>query len=393
VIAPTPSDVTVAICARNAAATIARAVRSALTQGGPVVLVDDGSTDETAAIARAVGGAAVRIVRPALHTTLGQARAHAVAVVQTTWLQWLDADDELIDGRAAVLLEHATARRCDAVWDGAQLCDGPTGRTLRALPMPAFMTRPGAAVRLFERNHVPGPAWPLVRTDVARRVGYDPALPTADDLDFMLRACCQGASLGFSTDCGYRQYAYPASVSRDRRHQRAWVAAVLRKHAYDDVRARYRAAGLPAALAAWALVSMASFRDEWPAALAFVDEACPAPASGAVLEPEGPWPWPESWRRAFHRGTLLLHVRGADAREAARELERAEAQRPTPEGANNLGVALARLGRCAEAADCLAAALSRRPGYADARANLEAAVPTHVTTHPLRHVASRSEYV
>lgn len=388
----TPSDVTVAICARNAAPTIARAVRSALAQGGPVLLVDDGSTDDTAAVAHAAGGATVRIVRPATHTTLGHARACAVAEVRTPWLQWLDADDELLEGRAETLLDRAAAHGWDAVWDAADLHDGPTGRAVRALPMPPFITRPGAAVRLFERNHVPGPAWPLLRTEVAARVGYDRALPTADDLDFVLRAYQQGARLGFVASCGYRQHAYPASVSRDRHHQRAWVAAVLRKHRYDDVRVRYRVEGWPAEIAAWGLMSMATFREDWSAALAFVDEACPAPGCARVLEPDGPWPWTESWRRAFHRGTLLLQMPGADARDAARALERAEAERPTAEGANNLGVAMARLGLRSDASGWFAAALARMPDYADAGDNAAAARPAHVTTHPLRHVASRHEY-
>src|SRR4051812_48981124 len=165
------AEVTTVICARDAAATIERALRSALRQGGPVLLVDDGSSDATAAIARDVGGGAVRVLRPDRHHTLGYARLAGASAVSTAWLQWLDADDEVLPDRAARLLECALANDWDGVWDAAELHDGVTGAPIRRLPMPVFMQRPGAAVRLFERNHTPGPAWPLLRTAFAQQVG------------------------------------------------------------------------------------------------------------------------------------------------------------------------------------------------------------------------------
>jgi glycosyltransferase involved in cell wall biosynthesis len=384
------ADVTTVICARDAAATIERAVRSALCQGGPVLLVDDWSSDGTADIARAVGGAALCVLRPEQHRTLGYARLAGVSAVSTPWLQWLDADDELLPDRAARLLDGAQANQWDAVWDAAELHDGATGATIRALPMPSFMRRSGAAVRLFERNHTPGPAWPLLRTAFAQQVGYDPQLPTADDLDFMLRGVQAAGRFGFVPHCGYRQFAYPSSLSRDHLHQREWVATVLRKHDYDDVAGRYVAAGFDERIASWALVSMASFRGEWSSALAFLDRASPEGATDDLLEPDGPWPFREGWRRAFHRGTLLLL--SGDGVAAVRELQEAEEARPTAEGANNLGVALSRLGRRSEAESYFAAATSRVAGYVDASHNRASAAPDQITVHPLRPLPSRSEY-
>lgn len=388
------ADVTTVICARNAAATIARAVRSAVVQGGPVIVVDDGSSDATAMLAHQAGGDAVSVVRPAASRTLGHARNVGLAAVTTPWLQWLDADDEVQPGRAAYLRDRAAGEGWDGVWDAAELFDGASGRRLHALPMPPFMAHPAAAVRLFERNHVPGPAWPLLRTAAARSLGYDDALPTADDLDFLLRGVCAGRRWGFVTEAGYRQYAYPDSLSRRRAHQRQWVAAVLGKHRYRDVHARYRAAGWPDAVAAWALVSMATFREDWNEALDWLDvldAASDVPEARGVLEAEGPWPFPEAWRRGFHRGTLVL-LRGDSSDVAAHVLERAEQVMPSVEGANNLGVAYARLGRREAAAAAFATALERLPGYADAGANAASATPDRITTHPLRRIAARADY-
>jgi glycosyltransferase involved in cell wall biosynthesis len=386
------AEVTTAICARNASATIERAVRSAVLQGGPVLLVDDGSVDGTADIAARAGGNALTVVRPPEHRTLGYARQAAVDAVTTDWILWLDADDEVLPGRAAHLLRLAADHRWDAVWDAVELFAGETGTLVGELPMPPWMVVPGAAVRQFERNHAPGPAWPLVSTRLARMVGYDPVLPTADDLDFMLRACTTGAELGFVTSVGYRQYAYRDSLSRDLAHQRFWASQVLRKHEYEDVRRLYLRSGHDGRVAAWALVSMALFRDEPSAALGWLELASPASADASeVLEAGGPWPSPEGWRRAFQRGTILLLLGGRD-REAVGELQRAETIEPTAEGANNLGVALRRLGDGGAAATCFAEAQRRFPGFLDAQLNAESVHAARVTTHPLRRLASRSQY-
>jgi hypothetical protein len=141
----------------------------------------------------------------------------------------------------------------------------------------------------------------------------------------------------------------------------------------------------------WGLMSMALFRQDPKSALRFLEDACPKSADPtAVLEPDGPWPFPEGWRRAFHRGTTLLMLGGSD-RSAAMELHHAEAIEPTAEGANNLGVALARLGYQKEAATQFSTAIDRKAGYYDAGQNAAAESPEHLTTHPLRRAASRTE--
>ena len=387
----TSAVVSVVICARNAAETIERAVRSAVPQGGPVIVVDDWSDDATADVARRAGGPLISVVRPDVCRTLGFARSAGVAAVSTPWLQWLDADDELLPDRTTRLLSRAVAEGWDAAWDAAELWDGETGAFVRDLPMPAFMSRRGSAVRLFERNYTPGPAWPLVRTEFAREVDYDHSLSSADDLDFMLRGLQTGGRFGFVQDCGYRQFAYRSSLSRDLSHQRARVADVLRRHKYADVRSRYLTAGFSARVASWGLVSMALFREEWDRALAFLEEASAGGDPDEVLESDGPCPLPERWRRAFYRGTILLLLSGHDG-DAADELHRAERTEPTAEGANNLGVALSRLGRRAQAGEWFTAAEERSPGYHDAWVNEAAETPRRITTHPLRHDPSRREY-
>lgn len=114
---------------------------------------------------------------------------------------------------------------------------------------------------------------------------------------------------------------------------------------------------------------MAMFRDEPHHVLELLDEAERA---------DGHLTWPV----AFMRGTA--HLLAGDDERAMEALRTAEALQPTPEGTNNLGVALARAGRVDDSREAFAQGLARCPDYEDARINLAAEAPVRVTTHPLR---------
>ena len=383
---------TTIICARNAASTIGRAVRSALQQNGPVIVVDDWSSDGTADIARRMGGNDIMVVRPPSHRTLGFARQTGVQAVGTKWLMWLDADDELLPGRANHLCRVGENNNLDAVWDAAILFDGERGGLVGELPMPSFLLKKNAAVRLFERNYTPGLAWPIVRTSFAAKIGYDAILPTADDLDFFLRGLCANGKFGFLTDFGYRQYSYSGSLSRDLKHQRRWVSFVLKRFDYQNVARLYLKAGYSAQVTAWGLVSMSLFRSEPEAALHFLKKLRHYHLDAdEILEPSGPLPVADGWRYAFFRGTALLLLEERD-KDAVQELTKAELILRTAEGSNNLGVALSRLGNTKEAFACFSMASSMFEGYHDALLNLQSDRPSAITTHPLRMQPSRKNY-
>ena len=85
---------------------------------------------------------------------------------------------------------------------------------------------------------------------------------------------------------------------------------------------------------------MATFREDFDEALEFLEDALPIDNDSlAVIEPDGPVPLPEGWRRALTEGTLKLLLRGQD-KAAVLALERAETILRTAEGANNLGCCL-----------------------------------------------------
>ncbi len=84
----------VIIPAFNAAATLARAIESVRTQTWPaheIIVIDDGSVDATADIARQFGDAVRLIQQP--NSGVSMARNAGAAVATGDWLAFLDADD------------------------------------------------------------------------------------------------------------------------------------------------------------------------------------------------------------------------------------------------------------------------------------------------------------
>jgi glycosyltransferase involved in cell wall biosynthesis len=90
--------IAVVIPAYNASAYIAATLGSVLSQSRPadeIVVVDDGSTDDTAGIAAGVSSK-VRVVRQK-NAGQGSARQHGVELTTAEWLLFLDADDLLCE--------------------------------------------------------------------------------------------------------------------------------------------------------------------------------------------------------------------------------------------------------------------------------------------------------
>src|SRR3954464_13410106 len=89
--------VSILIPAFNAEEWIADSLRSAIAQTWPnkeIVVVDDGSKDRTAAIAREFAAQGVRVITQA-NQGAAAARNTAFSASTGAFIQWLDADDLL----------------------------------------------------------------------------------------------------------------------------------------------------------------------------------------------------------------------------------------------------------------------------------------------------------
>lgn len=91
--------VSVIIPAYNRAKTIHRAITSALEQSLPpieVIVVDDGSTDDTVALVNSVGDERIRCIETRLNRGAQYARIKGILTATGDYLVFLDSDDELL---------------------------------------------------------------------------------------------------------------------------------------------------------------------------------------------------------------------------------------------------------------------------------------------------------
>ena len=110
-----PPLVSILIPAFNAGAWIADTIASAVQQTWPnkeVIVVDDGSRDDTLSVARACASSQVKVVTQA-NQGAAAARNQAYSICQGDYIQWLDADDLLGPDKIA------KTDGCTGAWRGA----------------------------------------------------------------------------------------------------------------------------------------------------------------------------------------------------------------------------------------------------------------------------------
>jgi glycosyltransferase involved in cell wall biosynthesis len=227
-----------------------------------VVVVDDGSTDDTAAVAERLGA---RVIRHDRNRGVSAARNTALEAATGEWVAFLDTDDEWLPAhleRLWTMRDGHAAVAHSAVWverpGREHHAYGLGGRRPRVLSSPA---------PLVADNFIPLSA-SLVHRDTALRAGgFDTALTHAEDLDFWIRLVETGSVLVLpeigaiyhlhgeqaTKDTGATVEGHRRTIARYR--DRPWwprgaLAAVDVRAAWDDRRrdAETRRPGLSAAL-------------------------------------------------------------------------------------------------------------------------------------------------
>ena len=187
------ANVSVVIPARNAAETLTEAIESLQAQtltGWEAVVVEDGSTDGTAELARALARTDSRIVVvDGAGRGVSAARNAGIERARYPLLAFLDADDLI----RPTLYEHATARlERDAALAGVH-CGwarlAPGGEIVDAVPAKIE----GDLFTEFARHCLFPIHACVVRTDLVRSAGaFDERLTTCEDWDLWLRVTRYG---------------------------------------------------------------------------------------------------------------------------------------------------------------------------------------------------------
>lgn len=222
----TTSEVCVIIAARNAAPTIAVAIASALREPevAEVVVVDDASTDDTAAVARSADDGSGRLVVMRFDDNRGPsfARNAAIAKSRSPFISILDADDFFLQGRFRNLF---AASDWDFAADNIMLIrDGATGDATKIVA-PRFAADPefldferfvdgNISRRRVQRGEL-GFLKPVISRAFLDRHGlrYDESLRLGEDYELYARAIACGARFKVIRSCGYGAIVRADSLS------------------------------------------------------------------------------------------------------------------------------------------------------------------------------------
>lgn len=218
----------VIITAKDAEATAAKAVASALAQAvvSEVVFVDDGSRDATSAAARGAddGSGRLKLIRLAENRGPAHGRNVAIAASTAPFLCILDADDFMTAGRLERMFE-LSGGRWDLLADDLLFCDGPDETRVfdRLLP-PTLETPHDLTLSEFGLGNLPrrdrprrelGFLKPVIRRAFldAHAIRYDERLRLGEDLLVYARCLIEGARFRLVEACGYCAVQYGQSLS------------------------------------------------------------------------------------------------------------------------------------------------------------------------------------
>ena len=172
----------------NRADIVLRAVRTVLIQSErdfELLIVDDGSTDDTPATLATLTDPRVRVLRTA-HVGVSRARNAALTLATGTWIAFLDDDDEWNRAYLERQLAIAAAQPdAVAVYCPARAFDD--GQREFGEESPWYATEGDLFAPMMRRGY-PRPSATLVRrATVTDAGGFAPDLAVASDCEFLLR--------------------------------------------------------------------------------------------------------------------------------------------------------------------------------------------------------------
>ena len=220
--------ISVVIPTYNYARFLPQAIESALGQTASpleILVADDGSTDETAAVA-ARYGTAVKYRRFG-HVGVYALRARMLAEIRGDWFLNLDADNwiapDFLEKMGEILAANGKDETFAFAYPDMELFGESEGRVER----PEF-----DAQRLKTGNYIDMNS--VIRTEVARRFGFDPAFNSGQgDYDFFLTLAENGFRGARVPEARLHYRVHGGSITRNvgrKRNQRAIMRRIVRKH-------------------------------------------------------------------------------------------------------------------------------------------------------------------
>jgi glycosyltransferase involved in cell wall biosynthesis len=208
--------VSVVIPTHNRSRLLRMTLRTALWQRGvdlEVLVVDDGSTDDTSTNLRSIGDPRVRVLRHDTPRGVSTARNRGIEEARGEWVAFLDDDDLWAPDKLAYQITAAEDRAAWA-YAGAVKIDAEqkiTGGT--APPAPSDVVR-----ALPQRSLIPGGCSGVIvtREMLSQAGGFDPRLVNLADWDLWIRLARTGRpACAYEPLIGYRLHAGQSSLDVD----------------------------------------------------------------------------------------------------------------------------------------------------------------------------------
>lgn len=209
---------TVVVTCYNQAGFIGQAVNSVRAQTAPtlLVVVDDGSTDDSAEVLEELSVEAVRV------TNRGMAAARNAGLfhVKTEWVAFLDGDD---------WLKPDWIEKCLAVADGADAVMSGYREIHADGPRPVFWRKPVEAGSW--RDHCHGNSTALLRRSlVVEAGGFHPGVGYDCDWDLWIDLVDRGARIAYA-DTFYNYRIHPGNQPAGPGEERDRNIQEMRRHA------------------------------------------------------------------------------------------------------------------------------------------------------------------
>ena len=262
---PADDFVSVVIPTRNRWELLSRALASVLAQEDvalEVIVVDEGSTDETPAKLASIDDERVRSLRNDVPTGVARARNRGVEAARGEWVAFLDDDDFWAPAKLRVQLDACAATGAAFSYTGLVTTDPSLERRRVSLPFPSA----GLERTILDMNLVGPPSSVIARRSlVSDAGGFDPEFSILADWDMWIRlataapaVACDEPLTGYLSHPDNMHLDAEAAIAELRRLRvkhaaladalgvriggerwLAWIATSLRRSGH-----RFRAAGL-----------------------------------------------------------------------------------------------------------------------------------------------------
>jgi len=178
--------VSVIIPTHNRAHTLGRAVQSVLAQSHAdleLIVVDDGSTDQTQDVLAGYSDSRLRVVQQE-HGGVSRARNRGLELARGQWIALLDSDDAWMEQKLSRQIQFAVhggwlISQTDEVWVRRGVIVNPK---VKHAKKSGWIFEPSLELCLVS------PSCVLLARECVQRVGlFDPRLPACEDYDYWLR--------------------------------------------------------------------------------------------------------------------------------------------------------------------------------------------------------------